>query len=45
MAVWGVETTANSRLYSDGAMPQPLALVFGNELIGGDECNRHITVV
>ena len=36
VAVWAVETTQGARLYTDGHMPTPLALVFGNEVIGVD---------
>eukprot|EP00965_Chrysotila_dentata_P190975 6174237-Pleurochrysis_carterae.AAC.1 len=34
--IWGVETTSESTIYCDQAYPQPLALVFGNEIIGID---------
>lgn len=34
--VWGVETTSSSNVYCDVVMPQPLAMVFGNEVIGVD---------
>lgn len=30
--MWAVETAAGARLYSDAGIPQPLALVFGNEV-------------
>ena len=36
VAVWAAETTARSVAYHDAALPQPLALVMGNELIGVD---------
>ena len=36
VAVWAAETTARSVTYHDAALPQPLALVMGNELIGVD---------
>ncbi|KAL3909121.1 MAG: hypothetical protein SGPRY_009539 [Prymnesium sp.] len=32
VTVWAVETAAGARLYSDAGIPQPLALVFGNEV-------------
>lgn len=39
IAVWGVETTSNSTPLWNMEMPKPLALVFGNELVGVDtEC-------
>ena len=36
VAVWAAETTARGVAYHDAALPQPLALVMGNELIGVD---------
>ena len=36
VTVWAAETTARSRRYDEAPMPQPLALVFGNEVIGVD---------
>ncbi|KAL1523650.1 hypothetical protein AB1Y20_018585 [Prymnesium parvum] len=36
IAVWAVETTENAKLYCTTDMPQPVALVFGNEVIGVD---------
>ena len=36
VSVWAVETTAHSVAYDTAELPRPLALVFGNELIGVD---------
>ena len=36
VAVGAAESTARSVAYHDAALPQPLALVMGNELIGVD---------
>ena len=36
VTVWAAETTSRSVRYSELRMPQPLALVLGNELIGVD---------
>lgn len=36
VSVWAAETTSRSQRYSELQMPQPLALVLGNELIGVD---------
>ncbi|MDP7633896.1 MAG: TrmH family RNA methyltransferase, partial [Candidatus Latescibacteria bacterium] len=36
ISVWAVETTSESRPYTEVTYPQPLALVFGNEALGVD---------
>lgn len=34
VAVWGLETTSESRCYTEITYPQPVALVLGNEALG-----------
>eukprot|EP00555_Chaetoceros_dichaeta_P014163 CAMPEP_0198253172 /NCGR_PEP_ID=MMETSP1447-20131203/3617_1 /TAXON_ID=420782 /ORGANISM="Chaetoceros dichaeta, Strain CCMP1751" /LENGTH=328 /DNA_ID=CAMNT_0043938719 /DNA_START=1 /DNA_END=987 /DNA_ORIENTATION=+ len=49
VAVWGVETTSNSQSLWTMEMTQPLALVFGNEVVGVhadvlEECDGLVSV-
>lgn len=37
ITVWGAETTSHSKLYTECAVPEKLAIVFGNEALGISE--------